>query len=103
MRSKRRYKYQKVKDDLQSGRASKTRPAQFVYDGRQLVGLVRETDAGFVAYTITGNTKRSIGAFSTLTAATRALPSITDHLKHKPAQDMNPRGPELSNEGRARP
>ena len=58
-------------------RKSRLRPDQHVYDGRNLLGTVRETSDGFIAVAITGSAKRTVGLFSTLTAAVRALPPIT--------------------------
>ena len=52
-------------------------PERHVYDGRELLGSVRRADGGFVAVAFTGSTKRTIGLFSTLIAAVRALPPNT--------------------------
>jgi hypothetical protein len=49
-----------------------------VYDGRTLIGLLRERGKRVETIAITGNKRRRVGVFRTRLAAMRAIPSATD-------------------------
>ena len=58
-----------------------------VYDGRTLIGLLRERGKRRVeAFTITGNQRRRVGAFKTRREAMRAIPRASDHQGHQPRE-----------------
>ena len=48
-----------------------------VYDGRTLVGVIRQTGKRHVAFGGTAHNRKRIGTFSTRRAAVRAIPSST--------------------------
>jgi hypothetical protein len=50
----------------------------FVYDGRTLIGLLRERGKRVEAIAITGNKRPRLGVFRSRRAAMRAIPSAND-------------------------